>query len=86
VPVVAGPTGGGRRHFPLWTADDTERWLPARLAGLARELVTMPSVAIADLTPSERGELTAGGILLPYDLPQRIVPADPEALDGWRFA
>lgn len=86
VPVVAGPTDGRRRRFPLWTADDTERWLPARLAGLARELATMPSVAIADLTASERGELTAGGILLPYDLPQRIVPADPGALDGWRFA
>lgn len=86
VPVVAGPVDGRRRRFPLWTADDTERWLPARLAPLAGELATMPSVAIADLTASERAELTAGGILLPYDLPQRIVPADPGTLDGWRFA
>jgi hypothetical protein len=29
--------------------------------------------------------LQAHGILDPYDLPQVIVPADPAALDGWRF-
>jgi len=26
------------------------------------------------------------GLLAPYDLPVRIVPDDPRALDGWRFA
>jgi hypothetical protein len=26
------------------------------------------------------------GIVAPQDLPLRIIPADPEALDGWRFA
>jgi hypothetical protein len=29
--------------------------------------------------------LQAHGILDPHDLPQVIVPADPAALDGWRF-
>jgi hypothetical protein len=30
--------------------------------------------------------LIAAGILAPHDLPLRIRPADPSALDGWRFA
>ena len=30
--------------------------------------------------------LTEAGILAPTDLPQRIIPENPDALDGWRFA
>ena len=30
--------------------------------------------------------LIGAGILAPHDLPLRIRPADPAALDGWRFA
>ena len=31
------------------------------------------------------GPLLAHGIVAPQDLPLRIAPAEPRALDGWRF-
>jgi hypothetical protein len=30
--------------------------------------------------------LIAHGVLAPRDLPMRIIPQNPRALDGWRFA
>ena len=37
-------------------------------------------------TRSTLAELIEHGVIGPRDLPLRIVPAEPEALDGWRFA
>jgi hypothetical protein len=87
VPVASGPLDRARRRLPLWTPDGVV-WLPAEARRLARALATMPS-----LTPGEARRpdgaleiLLAHGILGDEDLPLRIVPDDPKALDGWRFA
>jgi hypothetical protein len=87
LPAVAGPVDRARREFPLWTPDGALR-LPAALRPLASRLAAMPSLhrprtraAAVRLTP-----LLDHGVLAPRDLPLRILPDDPAALDGWRFA
>jgi hypothetical protein len=45
----------------------------------------MPSLTRSALGPGA-GPLLDAGILGPRDLPLRIVPRNPRALDGWRFA
>jgi hypothetical protein len=45
----------------------------------------MPSLRREDLGRNAQPLLDAG-ILGPRDLPLRIIPQDPRALDGWRFA
>jgi hypothetical protein len=45
----------------------------------------MPSLTRPALGPGIRPLLDAG-ILAPRDLPLRIIPRNPRALDGWRFA
>ena len=82
VPVVAGPARRAGR-FPLRIAGGGTLVLPARLHPLARRLALMPWLAGA---PVRLAPLVAHGILAPEDLPLRVVPADPRALDGWRFA
>jgi hypothetical protein len=85
VPVVAGPVAAGGR-FACWTPE-AELSLPAAARPLARRLAAMPSVQVDGRRPA-RGValLRAQGILAEEDLPRRIVPVDPAALDGWRFA
>ena len=85
IPVVAGPLAGA--GFDLVTPDGILR-LTTASRRLGRRLALMPSFpsprAAADrvaLAP-----LLERGIVAPQDLPLRIVPADPHALDGWRFA
>ena len=59
--------------------------LPAAARALARRLALMPSFP----RPADaRGlaALAAHGIVEPYDLPLRILPDAPRALDGWKFA
>jgi JmjC domain len=84
VPVVAGPvTRGG---FDLVTPDGRLR-LPVFLRPLAVRLASMPSLA-ARRQPRARAmlePLLAHGILAPHDLPLRIEPGVPRALDGWGF-
>jgi hypothetical protein len=79
-PAAAGAVRAGR--FPLRTAD-TELWLPRSARPLAARLGTMPS-----LPRNHPGSapLLACGLLAPEELPLTITPADPRALDGWRFA
>jgi JmjC domain len=87
VPVVSGPLERARQQFPLWTPDGVV-WLPAAARRLGCDLATMPSLARREARKSQRalGVLLAHGILGDEDLPLQIVPDDPKALDGWRFA
>ena len=85
-PVLAGPLGPDRRTFTLWTPDGAIR-LPAAMHPLARGLQLMPAMrARAARSSAALQRLTRLGILAPHDLPLRILPEDPRALDGWRFA
>jgi hypothetical protein len=86
VPLV---TGGGVRGgtVTVWTPDGALR-LPAAMRSLARRLALMPALRVPD-APRPAGalrRLTQLGILAPHDLPLRILPDTPKALDGWRFA
>lgn len=86
VPVVSGPLDRSRQQFPLWTPDGVV-WLPATARRLGRALATMPSLTRGEAREAQAlGLLLAHGILGDEDLPLRIVPDDPKALDGWRFA
>jgi len=84
VPAVLVPDGAG---VELWTPAGRVV-LPRSARGLARHLAAMPSFPRAIAEGSRRAAvdaLRAHGILDPCDLPQAILPAKPEALDGWRF-
>jgi hypothetical protein len=88
VPVVAGPLDPRRGEFPLWTPEGREVWLPAAARPLARRLLTMPSGRRELRGPigEAMSLLLDHGILGRHDLPLRIVPEDPAALDSWSFA
>lgn len=62
--------------------------LPRSARALARRLAAMPSIPRAMLRGPQRAAvaaLVAHGVLDARDLPEAIVPANPRALDGWRF-
>jgi mannose-6-phosphate isomerase-like protein (cupin superfamily) len=84
VPVFAGPVDRKRGDFPLWLPGGVVR-LPAEAHSLASRLGAMPSLRREKLGRGARPLLDAG-ILGQRDLPLRIVPKNPRALDGWRFA
>jgi mannose-6-phosphate isomerase-like protein (cupin superfamily) len=84
VPVVAGRVDRKRGEFPLRLPGGMIR-LPAGAHSLARRLSTMPALMRSGLGRHAQLLLDAG-ILGPRDLPLRIVPEHPRALDGWRFA
>ena len=85
LPVLAGPLGRDRRTFTLWTPDGAVR-LPAAARPLAQRLALMAAVSRRDAKPAAALRLlTDLGVLAPHDLPLRILPAAPKALDGWRF-
>ncbi len=88
VPAVAGPLSRGGRQFPLWIAGGETLWLPAAALPLARHLATMPTwpSSAARGGPEWLALLIERGVLARRDLPLRIVPSEPSALDGWRFA
>jgi hypothetical protein len=46
----------------------------------------MPRLSRTAAVAARLGPLIEAGILGPQDLPLRIRPDDPAALDGWRFA
>ena len=84
VPTVLDPDASSTR---LWTPAGPIL-LPRSARELARHLATMPSLPRTMLRGPHRAAietLQAHGILDRHDLPQAIVPADPAALDGWRF-
>jgi hypothetical protein len=69
----------------LVTAEGTMP-LPAGSVSLARGLAAMPCFAPADgRARAALAPLIERGIVAPQDLPLRIIPADPGALDGWSF-
>jgi len=84
VPVFAGPVDRKRGDFPLWLPGGVIK-LPAQAHALASRLSTMPSLRREDLGRGAQ-PLLGAGILGPRDLPLRIIPKNPRALDGWRFA
>ena len=80
VPIALG---GRRRGAVRLDTPDGAAWLPDVTRDIAGRLADMPAVA-----SGARGTapLVALGVLAPMDLPLRIVPDEPRALDGWRFA
>jgi hypothetical protein len=86
VPVVAGPLEPRRRRFTLRTPEG-QVWLPAAARPLARRLAAMPRLTRGEAPRSPDGlaALIACGVLADEDLPLRIRPDRPTALDGWRF-
>ena len=78
VPAIAAgttltlPDGGAVRLRHVTTP------IAAQLASMS----SFPRAALGDAGP----ELEAHGIVGAQDLPQVVVPDDPAALDGWRFA
>jgi mannose-6-phosphate isomerase-like protein (cupin superfamily) len=78
---------GSQRELRL-TVPGGEVRVPKAAAPLARRLLLMPSVSRARARAAGEGlpALLAHGLLASQDLPLRIVPDDPRALDGWRFA
>lgn len=82
VPAVAGPLRTGAREFTLHVPGGELR-LPASAHAAARRLAAMPTWE--DAAGGALAALITQGLVAPRDLPLRIVPADPRALDGWRF-
>jgi hypothetical protein len=86
-PALAGPLRPGARAFTLRVPGGAIT-LPASAHALARRLAVMPWWQDVPVPP--RGGplalLAAHGLIAPRDLPLRIIPAEPKALDGWRFA
>jgi hypothetical protein len=86
VPAAPGPLDR-RRGIPLPLPGGAGLWLPAGSRPWAAQLAGMPrfprprSLAAREAL----GPLIELGLLAPRDLPQRIIPADPGRLDGWRF-
>jgi hypothetical protein len=83
VPVV---TTGRAAHLRTWTPDGEGPRLPSSAGPWAAQLPLMPRLARTRALAAGLGPLMDAGILGPRDLPLRIRPDDPAALDGWRFA
>jgi hypothetical protein len=76
-----------RTSVRLWTHAGRVD-LPPSARPLARALASMPSLPRSVLRGRHARAveaLLAHGVLDARDLPDAIVPADPAALDGWRF-
>jgi JmjC domain len=87
VPALAGGLRVGATDFALRVPGGVLR-LPPRAHAAARRLASMPTWR--DVTAAQRAgafaPLIEHGLLAPRDLPLRILPEDPRALDGWRFS
>jgi hypothetical protein len=82
VPAVRRP---GRA--PVLVTAEGELTLPPVALALARDLALMPSFRVRGRRARAAfGPLLEQGVVAPQDLPLRIIPARPGALDGWRFA
>jgi hypothetical protein len=85
VPAIAGPRRRG--VFSLTTPEGIVQ-LPLAARALAQRLAPMPSfdVPAARRAPAGLAPLLEHGLVGPQDLPLRILPANAERLDGWRFS
>lgn len=86
-PALAGHLRPGAPVFTLRVPGGALS-LPASAHALARRLAVMPWWLGVGVPPrgSALALLLAHGLIARRDLPLRIVPAEPKALDGWRFA
>lgn len=85
VPAVVVSVGS--RRLALQTPGGAELRLPAALLPLARRLALMPAFSRAEAARLPGLAVLADhGLLADRDLPLRILPEAPAALDGWRFA
>ena len=85
VPLLARRTG----HEPglrVWTPAGEGPRLPAATRSWAGPLALMPRLSRPLALAAGLEPLIDAGILGSQDLPLRIRPDDPAALDGWRFA
>src|SRR5262249_45737725 len=85
VPIVAHRRGREPGLHVVTPAGDGLR-LAAVPRAIADQLALMPWVPRARARTAGLGPLVDAGLLGPRDLPLRIRPDDPAALDGWRFA
>jgi hypothetical protein len=85
VPVRTVPAARGD-GAALVVAGAHELRLPPAALQVASALLTMPALAVTGPLTSAVGFLVEHGVLAPRDLPERVIPADLGALDGWRFA
>jgi mannose-6-phosphate isomerase-like protein (cupin superfamily) len=84
VPACAVATGRGGTDIVI--AGSGELRLPPASRALAARLLAMPALAVGGAPPDVVRFLVEYGVLAPRDLPLRLVPTDPDSLDGWRFA
>jgi hypothetical protein len=84
--VPVAPLGNGSsRRAALFTPDGATP-VSADARRLGAQLHTMPRVRVGRRRPPAVDELIALGVLADEELPVVIRPANPAALDGWRFA
>jgi hypothetical protein len=83
IPAVIARAGPAVR---VRTGDGAEIELSPRARGLAGRLALMPTLPRGGRGAAVTSTLLRHGLLAPHDLPLRILPNDPAALDGWRFA
>ena len=74
------------RTVRVRTGEGTELTLPGGARRLASRLAMMPTVPRGGRDAAAKSVLLRHGLLASHDLPLRIIPDDPGALDGWRFA
>jgi mannose-6-phosphate isomerase-like protein (cupin superfamily) len=85
VPVLVRRVGR-EPDLRAWTPDGEGPRLPVRAGPWADRLPLMPRLSRSLARVAGLAPLIDAGILAPHDLPLRIRPDDPAALDGWRFA
>ncbi len=85
LPVLA-ERAGPAAPVRVWTADGAGPRLPGAARAWAARLSLMPRLTATLARRAGLSPLVDAGILGPRDLPLRIRPYDPVALDGWRFA
>jgi mannose-6-phosphate isomerase-like protein (cupin superfamily) len=85
IPIL-GRRGGRARGLRVVAADGEGPHLPAATHSIADQLAFMPWLSPAAARAASLEPLVDAGLLGPRDLPLRIHPDDPAALDGWRFA
>jgi hypothetical protein len=85
IPVVARRVGR-ESGFRVFTRDGEGPRVPATARSIADQLALMPWLSRSCARAVGLEPLIDAGLLGPRDLPLRIRPDDPAALDGWRFA
>jgi hypothetical protein len=85
VPVLLRRAGRGP-GLRVWTPDGEGPRLTVGTGPWTDRLPLMPRLPRSMAIRAGLAPLIDAGILAPHDLPLRIRPDDPAALDGWRFA